>query len=115
LEGDGAEDLKCLAVKGMAGPPDSYPLGGAVDVVVVGIVSWSPSRKKFGASLRAFNDWARRLRHKQTKGEMLIRAKARMSYCQIWCMTMGQSVFQAASRCSSWVSGGSSDTGLPSL
>ena len=36
------------------------------------------SRKKFGASLRAFNDWARRVRHKQTKGEMLIRAKARI-------------------------------------
>jgi RNA-directed DNA polymerase len=72
------------------------------------------SRKKFGASLRAFNDWARRLRHKQTKGEMLIRAKARMSYCQIWCMTMGPEFFQAASRCSSWVSGGSSDTGIPS-
>jgi hypothetical protein len=27
----------------MAGPPDGYPLGVAVDVVVVGIVSWSPS------------------------------------------------------------------------
>lgn len=36
------------------------------------------SRKKFGASLRAFNDWARRVRHKQTKGEMLIRARARI-------------------------------------
>ncbi|MCU0835396.1 MAG: hypothetical protein MUC77_13345 [Chromatiaceae bacterium] len=35
-------------------------------------------RKKLGASLRAFRDWARRARHKQTKGEMLIRAKARV-------------------------------------
>ena len=36
------------------------------------------------------------------------------SYCQIWCITMGSEVFQAASRCSSWVSGGLSDTGIPS-
>lgn len=36
------------------------------------------SRKKLGASLRAFKEWARRARHKQTKGEMLARAKARV-------------------------------------
>ena len=36
------------------------------------------SRKKLGASLRAFRYWARRARHKQTKAEMLIRAKARV-------------------------------------
>jgi hypothetical protein len=36
------------------------------------------SRKKLGASLRAFSHWARRARHKQTKGEMLTRAKARL-------------------------------------
>jgi RNA-directed DNA polymerase len=36
------------------------------------------SRKKLGASLRAFSAWARRARHKQTKGEMLRRAKARV-------------------------------------
>jgi group II intron reverse transcriptase/maturase len=36
------------------------------------------SRKKFGASLRAFTDWARRARHKMTKAEMLRRAKARV-------------------------------------
>ena len=45
------------------------------------------SRKKLGASLRAFRDWARRARHKQTKGEMLIRAKARvqghLNYCAV--------------------------------
>jgi RNA-directed DNA polymerase len=34
--------------------------------------------KKLGASLRAFSHWARRARHKQTKAEMLIRAKARL-------------------------------------
>ena len=36
------------------------------------------SRKKLGASLRAFSDWARRARHKMTKGEMLRRAKQRV-------------------------------------
>ena len=36
------------------------------------------SRKKLGASLRAFADWAKRARHKLTKGEMLRRAKARV-------------------------------------
>jgi len=36
------------------------------------------SRKKLGASLRAFRYWARRARHKQTKAEMLARAKARV-------------------------------------
>ena len=36
------------------------------------------SRKKLGASLRAFADWATRARHKLTKGEMLRRAKARV-------------------------------------
>jgi RNA-directed DNA polymerase len=36
------------------------------------------SRKKLGASLRAFSHWARRARHKQTKAEMLTRAKARV-------------------------------------
>jgi len=36
------------------------------------------SRKKLGASLRAFSHWARHARHKQTKGEMLARAKARV-------------------------------------
>ncbi len=36
------------------------------------------------------------------------------SYCQIWCMTIGPEFDQAASRCSSWVSGRSSDTGIPS-
>jgi group II intron reverse transcriptase/maturase len=36
------------------------------------------SRKKFGASLRAFSDWARKARHKLRKGEMLTRAKARV-------------------------------------
>lgn len=36
------------------------------------------SRKKLGASLRAFRYWVRRARHKQTKAEMLARAKARV-------------------------------------
>ena len=36
------------------------------------------SRKKFGASLRAFSDWARKARHRLRKGEMLERAKARV-------------------------------------
>ncbi|WP_216593896.1 group II intron reverse transcriptase/maturase [Thioflavicoccus mobilis] len=36
------------------------------------------SRKKLGASLRAFRHWARGARHKQTKAEMLARAKARV-------------------------------------
>ena len=36
------------------------------------------SRKKLGASLRAFADWAKSARHKLTKGEMLRRAKARV-------------------------------------
>jgi group II intron reverse transcriptase/maturase len=36
------------------------------------------SRKKFGASLRAFSDWARKARTKLRKGEMLKRAKARV-------------------------------------
>ena len=36
------------------------------------------SSKKLGASLRAFSDWARRARHKMTKGEMLRRSKARV-------------------------------------
>ena len=36
------------------------------------------SRKKFGASLRAFSDWARKARHKLRKGEMLKRATARV-------------------------------------
>jgi RNA-directed DNA polymerase len=36
------------------------------------------SRKKLGASLRAFADWAKRARRKLTKGEMLRRAKARV-------------------------------------
>jgi RNA-directed DNA polymerase len=36
------------------------------------------SRKKLGAALRAFSDWARRARHKLTKREMLRRAKSRV-------------------------------------
>ncbi len=36
------------------------------------------SRKKFGASLRAFSDWARGARSKLTKGEMLRSASRRM-------------------------------------
>jgi RNA-directed DNA polymerase len=36
------------------------------------------SRKKLGAGLRAFSHWARRARHKQTKAEMLTRAKVRL-------------------------------------
>ena len=36
------------------------------------------SRKKFGASLSAFSDWARKARHRLRKGEMLRRAKARV-------------------------------------
>jgi group II intron reverse transcriptase/maturase len=36
------------------------------------------SRKKLGASLRAFADWAKSARRKLTKGEMLRRAKARV-------------------------------------
>lgn len=36
------------------------------------------SRKKLGASLRAFADWAGRARHKLTKAEMIRRAKARV-------------------------------------
>jgi RNA-directed DNA polymerase len=36
------------------------------------------SRKKLGASLRAFADWASRARHKMTKAEMIKRAKARV-------------------------------------
>jgi len=36
------------------------------------------SRKKLGAALRAFSDWARKARHKLTKGEMLRRAKSRV-------------------------------------
>jgi hypothetical protein len=38
----GAEDGKRLPVEGMAGTPDRHPLGIAVNVLVVGIVSWSP-------------------------------------------------------------------------
>ena len=37
-----------------------------------------PARKKLGASPRAFSHWARHARPKQTKGEMLGRAKARI-------------------------------------
>jgi hypothetical protein len=36
------------------------------------------SRKKLGTSLRAFTEWARRARHKMTKGEMTRRAKVRV-------------------------------------
>lgn len=36
------------------------------------------SRKKFGASLRAFDVWARRARHRMKKADMIRRAKARM-------------------------------------
>ena len=36
------------------------------------------SRKKLGASLRAFTEWARQARNHLTKGEMLRRAKARI-------------------------------------
>jgi hypothetical protein len=36
------------------------------------------SRKKLGASLRAFAEWASRARHKLTKAEMIRRAKARV-------------------------------------
>lgn len=36
------------------------------------------SRKKLGASLRAFNDWACRARHKLPKAEMLRRARTRV-------------------------------------
>jgi group II intron reverse transcriptase/maturase len=35
------------------------------------------SRKKLGASLRVFSNWARRARHKLTKAEMIRRARAR--------------------------------------
>jgi hypothetical protein len=54
------------------------------------------SRKKLGRSLRELSDWARRVRHKLPKGEMLKRAKARvqghLSYYAItdnahWCST----------------------------
>ena len=36
------------------------------------------SRRKFGVSLRAFSDWARRARGRLTKGEMLRRATQRV-------------------------------------
>jgi len=38
-----------------------------------------PSRKKLGAALRAFTEWARSARHKLTKGEMLRRATSRVA------------------------------------
>jgi hypothetical protein len=43
LVGDGAEDLQCVTVEGVAVTSDGHPLWVAVDVVVMGIVSCSPS------------------------------------------------------------------------
>jgi hypothetical protein len=41
----GAEDRERLPVEGMAGTPDRHPLRVALKVLVVGIVSCSPSTK----------------------------------------------------------------------
>lgn len=56
------------------------------------------ARKKFGAGLKAFDDWANKARHKLTKGEMLRRARARVEgHLNYYAIT------DNATRCSNFV------------
>ncbi len=43
--GGGAENFECLPVEGMAWAANGHPLRAAVTVLVVGIVSYSPSTR----------------------------------------------------------------------
>lgn len=56
------------------------------------------ARKKFGAGLKAFDEWAGKARHKLSKGEMLRRAKARVAgHLNYYAIT------DNATRCSNFV------------
>ncbi|MGG7056342.1 hypothetical protein [Nitrosomonas sp. ANs5] len=58
----------------------------------------STARKKFGAGLKAFDEWASKARHKLTKGEMLRRASARVAgHLNYYAIT------DNATRCSNFV------------